>query len=338
MANTSINATVGYTNALHDNLYTAATSSDSYVENQHSIRPAIQLNTRIKKRHQLKYGFEGAYHFYKLQDHYSSPIFSSTSARAFSNTFQASTYVQWSYRISEKFLLNAGASLNMYRSIYILSPEPRASVEYRITSKETFALSAGMHSRLERLSYYLLDTIASSKKLNNKGLGPTKYAAVSASYRHQISKSLSLIIEAYFQYLYDVPVNKITNGSWSALNNDYTYPKTPLKNIGSGRNYGVELTLQKNFSKNYYFMGSASIYKAEQRLSLQSPWHSSRYDGGFILNGNGGKDFKIGKLRKNTLGLNARVLYAGGMRVSTPSRYYNGKKYVNILMKITPAH
>ena len=329
-SNTSVSATLGYTNALHTNYYTAPNAyTDTYIENEHSIRPALQLNTRIRKRHQLKYGVEGGYHFYKLSDVYSSMLFSALNAKGYNNTFQLSSYFQWSYRATEKLLINAGASLNIYRHWNTVSPEPRVSAEYRINPKETFSLSAGMHSRLERLSYYLLDTV-SAKHIDNKGLGPTRYIALSAGYRNQISRSLMLIIEAYFQYLYDVPVYKSVSGSWSAINNDYSYPSSPLRNIGNGRNYGVEITLQKNFAKNYYFLSSLSVYKAEQRLSSADDWHPSRYDGGFIFNSKAGKDFKVGRLKKNTFGANIRVLYAGGLRVSTPSRYYTGKKYINV--------
>ncbi len=60
--------------------------------------------------------------------------------------------------------------------------------------------------------------------------------------------------EAYHQYIYDAPVESVPSG-FSILNAgaDFTFPdKAGLVSKGTGTNTGVELTLEKFFSRGFY--------------------------------------------------------------------------------------
>ena len=71
-------------------------------------------------------------------------------------------------------------------------------------------------------------------------------------YEQQLSEHLFVKGEVYYQYLYDVPVELGTDVSM--LNFSEGLTSKPLVNEGKGRNYGLELTLKKDFSRNYFFM------------------------------------------------------------------------------------
>ncbi|MFX5517658.1 hypothetical protein ABTD52_18095, partial [Acinetobacter baumannii] len=44
---------------------------------------------------------------------------------------------------------------------------------------------------------------------------------------------------------------------------DFTFPeKTGLVNKGTGKNYGVELTIEKFLSKGFYILTTGSIFKS----------------------------------------------------------------------------
>jgi hypothetical protein len=86
------------------------------------------------------------------------------------------------------------------------------------------------------------------------------------------------------------------------------------KNSGTGRNYGIELTLKKYFSNSWYMMLATSIYDSKYRGSdgiLRNTAYNGNYAGSFLA----GKEFKTKD--RNTLSINVRILVAGG-RSYTP--------------------
>ena len=64
--------------------------------------------------------------------------------------------------------------------------------------------------------------------------------------------------ELYIQHLFDVPVEDDSSSSFSALNHAYGMTTATLNNGGNGNNYGMELTLEKFFSRKYYFLVTSS--------------------------------------------------------------------------------
>src|SRR5690606_36111114 len=82
-----------------------------------------------------------------------------------------------------------------------------------------------------------------------------------------------------------------------------------LVNNGKGENYGLELTLEKFFSKNYFFMITGSLYESTYKGS-DGIKRSTDFNGRFAVNVLGGKEFKITTNSLISLGL--KVTYAGG--------------------------
>jgi hypothetical protein len=120
----------------------------------------------------------------------------------------------------------------------------------------------------------------------------------------------------YYQYLFGVPVETLPGSTNSFINYRDIWElifAEQTGNDGKGRNYGVDLTLEKFFTKNYYFMVSGSVYR-----SLYTPVNGieypTRFDGRYTLHALGGKEFKVGRNKKNILGINGKALLAGGNR------------------------
>ena len=84
-----------------------------------------------------------------------------------------------------------------------------------------------------------------------------------------------------------------------------------LVSTGKGRNYGLELTLQKFFTPDFYFLYSSSFFDAEYKPA-DGNWYDSKYNLGYIHNLVGGKEFNWGK--NKLIGLNLRFIWAGGKR------------------------
>ena len=82
---------------------------------------------------------------------------------------------------------------------------------------------------------------------------------------------------------------------------------------GTGYNYGLDLTLEKSFSNNYYFMLTGSVFDSRY-VDQFGNTHSTRFNNNYTANLLGGKEFKVGKKKKNVLGLNGKLLLSGGNR------------------------
>jgi hypothetical protein len=148
------------------------------------------------------------------------------------------------------------------------------------------------------------------------------------SYDYQIDRNLRLKVEGYYQQLYDVPNQKIEGellnhpesyeyqrrAMVSMLNygaNFYTPQFDSLENRGTGKNYGVELTLEKFFSENYYFLTTVSLFESKYKTPY-APERNTAFNGNFVVNTLGGYEFKIGT--NNALAVDLRGVWAGGKR------------------------
>jgi len=85
-------------------------------------------------------------------------------------------------------------------------------------------------------------------------------------------------------------------------------------NKGTGKNYGVELTLERFFSNSYYYLINASLYDSKYK-SLDGVERNTQYNGNYLVNILFGKEFDhLGKKKNQTLNLNAKVFFGGGQR------------------------
>ena len=84
-----------------------------------------------------------------------------------------------------------------------------------------------------------------------------------------------------------------------------------LVNEGTGKNYGVELTIEKFLSKGYYYLLTGSLYESKY-TPLDGQTYNTRYAGNYVLNVVGGKEFSF--KNRNQFGVNLRFLLAGGNR------------------------
>jgi outer membrane receptor protein involved in Fe transport len=120
--------------------------------------------------------------------------------------------------------------------------------------------------------------------------------------------------EAYYQHLYNVPVATSDTSTFSMLNVQSDYVTDPLVNKGKGRNYGIELSLEKYLARQFYYTASTSLYESKY-TAADGVERNTRFNGNYIVNFIGGKDF-LSPSRLRTFGVNIRMLYAGGLRTT----------------------
>ena len=95
----------------------------------------------------------------------------------------------------------------------------------------------------------------------NHDLDFTKSHQAVLGYDWSVTPNFRLKVETYYQHLFNVPVEE--NESHRSLINEgadfYLTRLDSLVNKGTGKNYGVEFTVEKFLSKSYYFLVTTSI-------------------------------------------------------------------------------
>jgi hypothetical protein len=89
-----------------------------------------------------------------------------------------------------------------------------------------------------------------------------------------------------------------------------------LVNEGTGYNTGVELTLEKFYSNGYYGLLTASVFDSKYEGS-DGVTRNTVFNNGYVFNFLAGKEFKIGKDKRNAVTFDTKVTTAGG-RYYTP--------------------
>ena len=186
--------------------------------------------------------------------------------------------------------------------------EPRISLQYKTSPSSTLSLAYAMNSRKETTDTYFV-TMAGQNP--NKGLGLTRSHHISASFAQRLGDNAMLKIEPYWQWLFDVPVEQ--GSTYSILNHHMFFQDRALVNKGAGCNYGIDFTLERYLKDGFYGMLTATLYKSEYR-DAQGEWHHSRHDRRYITNIVGGKEWMMGRAKKNVFGVNGRLTLMGGDR------------------------
>jgi len=187
--------------------------------------------------------------------------------------------------------------------------EPRAGIRWQAFPKHSFGLAYGKHSRRENTDFYFVKDIPPSNEYVNKRLDFAKAHHLVSTYDWSISENLRLKVEPYFQYLYDVPVEK--SGLMSMINYRDFWLMIPLVNEGKGKNYGVDFTLERYLYDGYYYLLTASLFESLYTGS-DGVWRNTRLNRNYILNALGGKEWKTGKQKQNILSVSLRFTLQGG--------------------------
>ena len=191
---------------------------------------------------------------------------------------------------------------------------------FDLNTKNRFSFGYGLHSQMQPLNVYFLQTQLSdgSYVYNNKSLDFTKSHHFVLGYDLQPFKDWRMKVEAYYQYLFNVPVNTYSS-SYSMLNTGASF-KTDLEdsltNTGTGRNYGLELTIEKFFSRGYYGLFTGSVYQSKYTAS-DGKERNTAFNGRYVFNLLSGKEWKLGKEKRNAFSADLKITYAGG-RYYTP--------------------
>lgn len=229
------------------------------------------------------------------------------------STSLLSAYTSNSIGIGSRLTMSLGLNAQMLTLNKHWTLEPRIGMKWQASSKATFAVAYGLHSRMEKMDVYYTKTPQTGEKLVNKNLDFTKANHFMLTFDYKLSDDMTLKIEPYFQTLFDVPVRE--GDSYSVLNREDFYVEDALVNKGKGRNFGIDLTLEKYLGKGYYYMFTGSLFDSRY-CGGDNVWHDTKFNRNYILNLLGGKEWMLGRNKQNMLSVNAKLTFQGGDRYS----------------------
>ena len=226
-------------------------------------------------------------------------------------------FVSWRSQWSEKLHLVAGLHNNNVFLTGESTIEPRLAFDLKTTNTLSFQAAYGLHSMLESPSNYFVrvPTEGGGFSEPNKNLSLLKAHHFLLGAEKRLGKDIRIKVEGYYQHLYDIAVSSDPTSHYSTINESIDFEFLELVSEGTGKNYGVEMTLEKFHSKNYYYLINASLYQSKYK-TLEGIERNTRHNGNFLVNVLAGKEFvKFGRGKNQSLGVNLKMFYGGARNV-----------------------
>jgi hypothetical protein len=300
----------------------------------------VYARTKYSSKNSLTYGAYVDVNSLKLfrQDTYTNLGRDTVRVDVNDRTALSQGYVTWRHRFTNMLSLNTGVHAQYYSLNKQFVAEPRVSLQYLLDMKHSISIGYGIHNQTQNFytSFVQTRTPEGNVMLTNKNLGFTTSHHYVLTYDWNISESVRLKAETYYQTLSNVPVERFAS-SFSALNTggNYSLPdNTNLVNKGSGRNYGLELTLERFFSKGYYFLITTSLFDSKYKGN-DGVLRNTAFNTQYVANTLAGKEWRVGK-NKNFLSLNIKLTTIGG-KYLTPIDYQKSQQFGRTVYKNSEA-
>jgi hypothetical protein len=294
--------------------------SESFDSKSEAFRLSSFINHKFNSKHTLRSGFTLSHlkekNTLSFTDKNDDGTLSTSKdeINGTANVFQS--YVQWKYRMTENFTLNSGLHFLHFGKTNSSAIEPRLGLNYKLNNVHSFSFGAGLHSRAEQLPIYLSKDATNTNFLNTN-LKLSKALHYVVGYNWRINKNTLFKAEAYYQNLFDIPVDNSGQTGYTAINAQssdiFEITGTPLTNDGKGRNYGLEFTLERFLNKGFYYLSTLSLYDSKYKVG-NGNYLNTRFNGNYVFNLLSGKDFAVGTKGNKTFGINAKFVLAGGQR------------------------
>jgi hypothetical protein len=224
-------------------------------------------------------------------------------------------YAQWKYRINEKLTFHGGLHANYLGLNRNYNIEPRAALLWEPTARHKMSISAGKHSKPEHVStYFLGDSVGAPVKFYpNKKLDFITSNHYVLGHDFFIKNNMRLKTELYYQDLQNVWVEKDPESLETLLNTSGIWDLLGVgaaENSGTGRNVGMDVTFERFFSNDYYFLITASLF--DSKYTVRGNTFNTKYNNRYLLNALYGREWRVGKNRNNILAINGKFKLQGG--------------------------
>jgi len=195
------------------------------------------------------------------------------------------------------------------------SAEPRLGLRWNATATSAFSAGFGMHSQMVPAMLYFTQALADKGGYTrtDTGLDFMRSLHAVAGYDYLLGEHMRFKAEGYYQYLYNAPVREGIP-QYSVLNEGieyYVFRYDSLVSLGSGMNYGIDLTLERFLHRNYYFLFTASLFRSYY-FGYDNVKRSTVFDNRYVLNAVGGYELPVGEFKNRFLVFGLRATWTGG--------------------------
>jgi len=336
-----IKTTVSFSsNGIEDDVYLKKDSTSNSLLgykgrlHKHTYKGGITYNLKVNAKNKIKIGTQ--YSLFDL-DYAQSDLKEDLTTRISLVDFDEKistirNFISWKYRLNEDVTIVSGLhNMNvLFNNKSTL--EPRVAMNWRVADASTVSAGYGNHSTVESIHNYFTQ-IKQPDGMTvepNRDLDLLKAHHLVLGFEQRFRSNLRAKIEVYYQHLYNLPVENDITSTYATINEGADYRYVDLVNSGTGKNYGVEVTLERFFDRGYYFLWNASLYKSKY-TSLEGIERNTRYDGDYVVNILAGKEFaNLGKKQNQTFGLNVKVFLGGGKKIIPLLRDSEGKIAVDV--------
>jgi hypothetical protein len=284
---------------------------DSVIQENYRFSAGTTVNHKFSRKHTNRTGITYTRLFYN-NDFQSVNPFSGEFAviyQGHGNTDLVQCFSESKIDLTSKLTLNAGLHFQYFLLNRHYAIEPRLAVRWQAASKHAFSIGYGKHSQTEEVGVYLTDVVVTPemKVQPNRKLEFSRSHHVVVGYDYLIRPEMRFKAEAYFQYLYDIPV--MPNSYFSLINSSGGFYNDTLVNNGKGRNAGIDLTFEKFLTRQYYYLLTVSLFDSKYKGG-DGVERNTKFNANYVVNLVGGKEWTI--RGRNIFGVNLKVSVTGG--------------------------
>ena len=277
---------------------------------------SIVATHKLSKKNVLKIGFNtnGKNFFLNQREAVSSVL--KDKVKEEGNTRVSQYYMQWKWDPSNKIRFQLGLHGQHLLLNQTAALEPRIGVRIQTGKNQFFSAGYGLHSQIQPLgNYFARIKVGNDSFQPNKNLDFSKAGHYVVGYSFQFEENWNFKLEGYYQSLYNIPVSASTLTSFSLINQEDNYVIAALNNKGKGKNYGIELTLERFWNDQFYFLSTLSLYQSKYQAS-DLIWRNTRFNSNSIFSVTTGKEWNLRAKKTSTIAIDLKITNYGGVRVT----------------------
>lgn len=224
----------------------------------------------------------------------------------------AETFAQFQHKFNDKLTANVGIHGQYLFLNDDYAIEPRVGMRWNFLPKHSFNIGGGMHSQTQMTPLYFAKN-RNNNTLSLKNLEFSKAIHGVVGYDFFASQNFRIKLETYYQHIYNIPITE-TQPEFSLLNTGDDFNAQAyfdMENKGTGTNYGLEITIEKFFSNNYYFLLTSSLFESKYK-GWDGVERNTKFNGNYVVNALAGYELPINQ--KFAVGIDLKAMYAGGKR------------------------
>ena len=229
-------------------------------------------------------------------------------------------FAQTEYKATDDLSFTGGLHTQYHSLTEDFAVEPRFAVSWQARPNQRWSFGYGLHAQSipGPVLFFQEEVSPGVFERTNQDLEFMRAHHFVFGYDRNLGTDWRLKAEAYYQSLNNVPIRNVSS-SYSILNEgaDFDFEQFgSLVNEGTGRNYGVELTLEKFFSNDYYLLVTSSVFDSKY-TGADGISRSTAFNNNYVVNALFGREWKFGPDNKNAWTFDTKLTTAGG-RPYTP--------------------